>query len=319
MTHRRDPLPAAGPVLSIVGPTAAGKSGFAVEVALRFGGEIVSCDSMAVYRGLDIGTDKPTVEDRAKVPHHLIDVAEPGSYFSAGAFRRSALHVLDGIRERGRLGILVGGTGLYYRALTQGLIAVPGRQEALRERLNARIARTGPERLHRILSRFDPITAAKIGPRDSLRIVRALEVFITTGRPQSWWISENPFGNRVLPGLRLGLTAPRQFLYDRIESRVDQMMRRGLLEEVKALHASGVLAGPVRKAIGYMELAGFLEGLFSLDEAVSQIKLHSRRLAKRQLTWFRKETHIKWFEIDKEAWKDDAMEFIKRWNEKAGR
>ncbi len=318
MTNPRDPS-SAGPVLSIVGPTAAGKSGFAMAAALRFAGEIVSCDSMAVYRGLDIGTDKPSLEDRSRVPHHLVDVAAPGSYFSAGAFRRSALEAMEGIRQRGRLCILVGGTGLYYRALTQGLIAVPGRQEALRERLSARIARTGPERVHRILERFDPSTAARIGTRDSLRIVRALEVLITTGKPQSQWILENPFGNRVMPGLRLGLTAPRKFLYDKIESRVDQMMRRGLLEEVRELHASGVLVGPVRKAIGYMELAGFLEGLFSLDEAVSQIKLHSRRLAKRQLAWFRKETDIKWFEIDKEAWKDDAMEFIKRWDEKAGR
>ncbi len=319
MTKSHDTGAPTGPVLSIVGPTAAGKSGFAIEAALCLGAEIVSCDSMAVYRGLDIGTDKPSNEERARVPHHLVDVAEPGSYFSAGAFRRSALRAIEEIGERRRLCILVGGTGLYYRALTQGLIAVPGRQEALRERLNERIARTGPERLHRILRRVDPATAARIGERDSLRIVRALEVLITTGKPQSQWIRENPFGNRVIPGLRLGLTAPRQFLYDRIESRVDEMMRRGLLEEVKALHGRGVLSGPVGKAIGYMELAGFLEGLFTLDEAVAQIKLHSRRLAKRQLAWFKKETDIKWFEIDKEAWKDDAMEFIKRWNEKAGR
>jgi tRNA dimethylallyltransferase len=309
----------AGQLLGIVGPTAAGKSGFALEVATRFGGEIVSCDSMAVYRRLDIGTDKPSPADRERIPHHLIDVAEPGSYYSAGAFRRTALRAMQDIWSRNRLCVLVGGTGLYYRALTQGLIAVPGRQDDLRQRLQARIRTYGPERLHRVLARFDPSTAARIGARDSLRIVRAMEVFITTGKPQSKWITETPFGKRVIPGLRLGLTAPRGFLYDRIERRVDEMMRRGLLEEVKALHREAVLTGPVRKAIGYLELAAFLEGLISLDEAVAQIKLHSRRLAKRQMTWFRKETDIKWFEIDKEAWKNDAMEFIKRWSEKAGR
>ncbi len=145
-----------GQLLGIVGPTAAGKSAFALEVATRFGGEIVSCDSMAVYRRLDIGTDKPSPADRERIPHHLVDVAEPGSYYSAGAFRRTALGVMQDIWSRNRLCVLVGGTGLYYRALTQGLIAVPGRQEDLRQRLQARIRKNGPERLHRVLARFDP-------------------------------------------------------------------------------------------------------------------------------------------------------------------
>lgn len=314
--------PAAGPspappILAIVGPTAAGKSAFALEVAARFGGEIVSCDSMAVYRGLDIGTDKPSAEARALVRHHLLDVADPGTTFSAGAFREMALAAMADIASRGRLCVIVGGTGLYYRALTQGLIRAPGRQEEIRERLKARLARTGPERLHRLLSRLDPRTAARLGRRDALRIIRAIEVYIATGTPLSEWIARAPFGAGGLRGApTIGLTAPREVLYARIDSRVDAMMSAGLLAEVRGLHAAGMLAGPVRKAIGYGELAHHLEGLISLEGAVARIKLRSRHLAKRQLAWFRREKGISWYRLDKEAWKNESMEFIERWYEK---
>jgi len=309
-----------GRLICIVGPTAVGKSRFAVEVAMRFGGEIISCDSMAVYRGLDIGTDKPSPEDRKRVRHHLLDVAEPGSTYSAGAFRRAALMAQEEIRARVRLPVVVGGTGLYYRALVKGLIDAPPRQEAIRARLKARIQRRGPERLHRVLQRLDAPYAAQIGPRDSLRIVRAMEVVLSTGKPLSAWISERPFAvNGSRRQLRVGLTATRAFLYDRIDKRVEAMMAAGLLEEVRELSRRGLLSGPVSKAIGYGELAEYVRGLVSLEDAVSAVKLRSRHLAKRQTAWFKKEDDINWFEIEKEAWKNDALEFIERWLPQAHR
>lgn len=306
-----------GPLLAIVGPTATGKTGFAVEAAIRHGGEIVSCDSMAVYRGFDIGTDKPSAGDRRGVPHHLFDVAEPGTYYSAGAFCADALRTLRDIWSRGRLAILVGGTGLYYRALTHGLVRAPGRQAGLRERLARRVRERGPERLHRILTRLDPDRAREVGPRDVLRIVRALEVRLTTGRTFSGWIRQEPPPTGMVPGLTVGLTAPKPFLYDKIERRVDEMMAAGLLEEVRRLKAAGHLAGPASKAIGYGELTAHLEGSMGLEEAVRRIKQRSRNLAKRQQAWFKREDAIQWFEIQEEEWRDDALELIQLWREKA--
>lgn len=302
-----------GPLIGIVGPTATGKSTFALEVAAALDGEIISCDSMAVYRRLDIGTDKPPAEDRERVPHHLLDVAEPGTYFSAGAFRQAALQVISDIWSRGRDAVLVGGTGLYYRALTEGLVTAPPRNPELRDRLRTRIERHGPERLHTVLARFDPRYAATIGERDSLRIVRALEVFMLTGKPLSAWIADSPFGSTgIQPTIEVGLTASKPFLYNRIERRVEAMMARGLLEEVRRLREEGRIMGSVSKAIGYGELADHLGGLTTLEEAIAKIKLRSRHLAKRQWTWFKREDKIHWFDIEREAWKNDAMEFIKR-------
>lgn len=307
------------PVLAIVGPTAAGKSRFALEVAERIGGEILSCDSMAVYRGLDIGTAKPSPEDRQRVRHHLLDVVEPGSAFSAGAFRAAAREAMADMAAREKACVLVGGTGLYYRALTQGLADLPPRDESLRERLTARVGRRGAQSLHKILRRLDPKAAARITPADTVRTVRALEVRLLTRRPISSWIETSPFGCAALPGvLKIGLSASRAVLYERIEARVDAMMAAGLLREVEGLHRAGRLTGTARKAIGYGELADALEGALTLPEAVARIKLRSRHLAKRQTTWFRKETGVKWYYIDaREAWKNDAMEFIQRWRQEA--
>ena len=304
-------------LLAIVGPTATGKSGFALEAAERFGGEILSCDSMAVYRGLDIGTAKPSPRDQQRVRHHLLDVAEPGDFFSAGAFRAAAQECLADMATRGKACVLVGGTGLYYRALTQGLADLPPRDESLRERLSARMERRGAASLHRLLRHLDPPSATWIRPEDAVRTVRALEVRLLTGRRLSSWIQTTPFGSHGLTGvLHIGLTASRPVLYERIEARVDAMMAAGLLREVEGLHRSGRLRGPARKAIGYGELAEYLEDSCTLGEAVARIKLRSRHLAKRQMTWFRKEIGVKWYYIDtREAWKNDAMEFIERWRQ----
>ncbi|MEW5763436.1 MAG: tRNA (adenosine(37)-N6)-dimethylallyltransferase MiaA [Acidobacteriota bacterium] len=307
-----------GPLLAFVGPTATGKTRLAVEAALLLGGEIVSCDSMAVYKGFDIGTDKPSPAERRGVPHHLIDVAEPGSFYSAGSFRADALKALLDIWSRGRTAILVGGTGLYYRSLTRGLVSAPGRHGEIRERLSRRALARGPEGLHRILSRLDPDRAREVGPRDTLRIVRALEVRLLTGRPFSRWIRQDPAQKGVTPGLTVGLTAPKPFLYHRIERRVEEMMAAGLLDEVRRLREAGHLSGPASKAIGYGELASFLEGSLDLEEAVRRIKQRTRNLAKRQQAWFKKEEGIHWFDIQEEEWRDDALELIQRWREKAG-
>jgi tRNA dimethylallyltransferase len=306
------------PLLAIVGPTASGKTGFALRVARRSGAEIISCDSMAVYKGLDIGTDKPSAADRAAVPHHLLDVVEPGDHYSAGDFRVAALEAIRGISLRKHPCIIVGGTGLYFRGLTRGLLDLPPRQKALRERLDARVARNGPAALHRVLTRLDPDAAARISPRDTLRTVRALEVRLATGQPLSRWINASPFQAAGFPGmLQIGITAPREILYSRIEARAEAMLAAGLLSEVEHLWREGRLSGPARKAIGYGELADHLEGRCSLEEALARIKLRSRHLAKRQLTWFKKETGIRWYNSDKEAWENDAIEFIQRWNQEA--
>ncbi len=306
------------PCLAILGPTASGKSRFALEVALRFGGEIVSCDSMAVYRGMDIGTDKPSWENRARIPHHCLDVAEPGTYFSAGAFREAALSAIREISARGRLCIIVGGTGLYYRALTQGLVDLPPRNEPLRHRLQERAAHKGAESLHRLLTKLDPASASRIPSADTLRTIRALEVRILTGEPLSRVIEAQPFRRMGPEGmLRVGITGPRDLLYAKIERRVDAMVGGGLLEEVERLLRAGLLKGPARKAIGYGELADHLEGRCSLGEAVERVKLRSRHLAKRQITWFGKEMGLQWYSIGKEAWSNDAIQFIQRWHEKA--
>ena len=305
------------PSVAVVGPTATGKSKFAVRVALEFNGEVISCDSMQVYRGLDIGTDKIPPALRMGVPHHLLDVAPAGSYFSAGEFRRMALEALDAIALRGRLAVVVGGTGLYFRALASGLVEAPARDEGLRKRLFGLVEKKGPERVHRILSRLDPSYAAAITPRDSLRIVRAIEVRLSSGKPLGEWIKGSPFGVSPLGGmLRVGLAAPRELLYERIERRVEEMLSSGWLDEVRSLSCSGCLRGPVSKAIGYGELASVLDGRMELGEAAEVIKRRSRNLAKRQVTWFKKEADVVWYNTAKEAWDDDAIRSIKRWLQK---
>ncbi len=274
---------------------------------------------MAVYRGLDIGTDKPSVEERRGVRHHLIDVAEAGQHFSAGAFRAMALEAIGEISGRKALPVIVGGTGLYARALLKGIVPAPPRSEALRERLDAIAAKGGPERLHRLLKRLDSARAAEIPPKDKLRLVRAIEVRLLSGRTMSGMLAESPFGREGLRNfLGLCLTAPRQVLYNRIERRAEAMIHLGLVEETRRLMEAGKLHGPAAKAIGYGEAASYLRGEIGLDRAVALIKQRSRNLAKRQLTWFKKESGLIWLDIDREAWKSNAMERIRRWREAPG-
>lgn len=275
----------------IMGPTASGKSGLAMALAECTGAEIISVDSAQVYRGMDIGTAKPTQAERARVPHHLIDVADPGEQYSAGRFRQQALAAMRDIDERGRLPVLVGGTLLYFRALLQGLSQLPGRDEALRAKLEAQAAIVGWPALHQQLAEHDPVSAGRIQSRDAQRIQRALEVLMLTGQPlsrlQADVAPQAPTGWRFM---RVGLVpGDRQGLAERISARFSQMMEQGLLEEVQALFGRGDLGPhtPALRAVGYRQLWRHLAGEVTLERACEQAIVATRQLAKRQLTWLR--------------------------------
>ncbi|MDI6871628.1 MAG: tRNA (adenosine(37)-N6)-dimethylallyltransferase MiaA [Bacillota bacterium] len=304
-----------GKLLAVVGPTAVGKSDVGVRLAQLLDGEVVSADSMQVYRGLDIGTGKLPPEERGGVPHHLIDVVEPEESFSAAEYERLALAAIAGIQERRRLPVLVGGTGLYYRVVVRRyLFAGPGADPELRARLAAEAAAHGPEELHRRLAVVDRLAAQRIHPHDLRRIIRALEVYTLTGVPIS--AQQNAPAEPRFDLVAIGLTAPRDVLYARIERRVDQMMQRGLLEEVRALVARGLESWLTSvQALGYKEFFPHLRGEEELSSAVTRLKQETRRYAKRQLTWFRREPEVRW--VSREAYPDDGAlaEQIAEWAE----
>jgi len=280
----------------VVGPTASGKSALALRLARERSGEVVSCDSLQVYRGLDIGSAKATPQERSAVPHHLIDVVDPGETFSAADYARLARAALEGIRSRGRLPIVAGGTGLYLRALLQGLFAGPPRDTALRERLESMADRFGDPRLHRLLARVDPEAAARIPPGDRVRVVRALEVYRATGRP----ISEgHRQGAEPLRGYRVlvvGLDPGRDELRRAVEARTRRMLEQGLVEEVRGLLVRGL--GPQLRplqAIGYRQALAVATGALSVADAERAIVADTLRFAKRQRTWFRHQVASRWF------------------------
>jgi tRNA dimethylallyltransferase len=298
----------APPLIAVVGPTASGKSGVALRLALAREGEIVSCDSLQVYRGLDVGSAKATPEERARVPHHLLDVVEPGQDFSAAEYARRAREALRGIRERERLPIVAGGTGLYLRAVLEGLFEGPARDEALRGRLEGMASRFGSGRLHRLLAHVDPDSAVRIPPRDLVRVVRALEVFKTTGRPLT---AHHRDGSERLAGFSvhvIGIAPPREALRLAVERRTAEMFDRGLLEEVRGLLGAG-LAEDLRplRAIGYRQAVDVIAGRRTEDEARRDIVVSTMQYAKRQLTWFRHQTQASWF-----ASAEDAFEGAQR-------
>lgn len=295
-------VPVAGrrqPILLVVGPTAVGKSEFALLLAGRVDGEIVSADSMQVYRGLDAATAKPDPEARARVPHHLLDLVEPGSDFSMGDFVRHGEEAIRGIAARGRAPIVVGGTGLYVRALLRGMAEAPRRVPRLRARLHALALRRGLAFTHRMLRRVDPETAARLPERDRQRILRALEVRFASGRALSSMLREQPFGEERYDAIKIGLTMERERLEGRIEARVDAFFARGLVDEVRGLlHAGCPADANAWKALGYREARAFVEGALTLAEARRRTAQETRRYAKRQRTWFRKESGIAWFTLD---------------------
>ncbi len=284
------------PILAIVGPTATGKSALGVALAEILEGEIVNADALQVYRGFDIGTAKPGPADRERVPHHLIDILEPSEIYSAGEFARRAREAIADIQGRGKLPIVVGGSGLYLRALFSGISPIPPGDPQMQGELRARLAAEGLASLRDELARVDPRTEARLAPGDTQRVLRALEVARVTGRPLSSWIAEQPFGTQSIAGVRVGLTLPRAILYDRIAGRVARMLEAGWLEEVERLLRLGLSPRfPAFQAIGYRQLVRHLEGDGSLEQAIAGIVQETRRFAKRQETWFRKEPDVTWF------------------------
>jgi len=270
------------------GPTAVGKSAVALELARRLDGEIVALDSMTLYRGMDIGTAKPTTEEREIVPHHLFDILDPWEEFSVAEYHQAAERVIRDVISRGKTPLFVGGTGLYLRSLLRGVFEGPPAVPALREEYRQIVATEGEVALHERLSKVDPVTAARLHPNDSRRVIRALEVFESTGKPISDQQQEPPLPEEDRPQHVYWLSPPREWLYDRINRRVDQMLEEGLLDEVRRLTALPQGIGQsARQALGYKELFDYLDGMVPYETAVDAIRTRTRQFAKRQHTWYR--------------------------------
>ena len=286
------------PLIVLVGPTAVGKSGIAIPLAQALNTEILTADSRQVYRGMDIGMDKPPVEVRGGVPHRLIDLVEPDQPFNVGEYRRLALAEIARLHQEGRVPLLVGGTGLYVRTVVHGLWDGPPADWAYRHRLMDRARTEGAESLYRQLSQVDPDLAARLHPRDEVKIIRGLETYHVTGRRLSELHREHAFADKPFSTLMIGLTRDRQELYRRIDARVDEQLANGLVEETRRLLSLGYdrRLGSM-KGLGYRQISGYLAGDSSYEEAVRLLKRDTRHFAKRQYTWFRKEPHIVWLPI----------------------
>jgi tRNA dimethylallyltransferase len=284
-------------LVAVVGPTATGKSALGLDLAEMFDGEVVSCDSTAVYRGIDIGTDKTPVDERRGIPHHVIDVAEPTETYSAARYAADAAAAVRDINGRGRLPILVGGTGFYYRALVRGLFPGPPRDDAVRDRLDRIAARRGVVRLHRWLARVDPPSARRIQPRDRKRLIRALEVYLLTGRPLTDHFAQTASPLAGWRVLALGVTRPRPALRERVAQRVEAQFARGVVAEVERLLLTGVPASAhAFSGLVYRQVVEMLQG--ARDEAATRelIVRENMRYARRQLTWFRHEPDVRWLD-----------------------
>ena len=305
MTANKPPLPSE-PLVCVVGPTAVGKTALSVELARRFGGEIINADSRQVYRGMTIGTAKPTEGERAVAPHHLVDILDPSESFGLGLFLEYAHEALRDIRGRGLLPIVCGGNGQYVWGLAEGqqLAAVPPDAE-FRAKLEAEAERVGVEALHRRLAAIDPARAAALDARNVRRVIRALEIHHVTGRLPS---ELQPVSTQAGNALVLGLAMSRDLLYRRIDERVDRMMADGFLEEVEELRAAGFLmsSGPLNSP-GYRELGQYLDGELSLEEAVERTKTQTHRLARRQYAWFKPgDPRIHWLDADEPGLVENA-------------
>jgi tRNA dimethylallyltransferase len=302
------------PLLVIAGPTAAGKTALSLALARRFDGEIISADSRLFYRGMDIGTAKPTPAERGDLPHHLIDIRRPDETVSLGEYQQMAYAAIAAVHSRGRLPILAGGTGQYVCAVVEGwgIPRVPPRP-----RLRAALERLGAAELHRWLRALDAQAAAKIHPNNARRVIRALEVALASGRP----ISE--LQRRRRPAydiLIVGLDANRETLYARIDRRVDEMMAAGLLSEVQALHDAGFgWQLPAMSGLGYLQLGAYLRGELTLEEAVERIKFETHRFVRQQYTWFRPDDkRIHWLDIEEPGYREQAARLVAGWLEADG-
>jgi tRNA dimethylallyltransferase len=299
----------AAPLVAIVGPTASGKSALAMRLARERSGEIVSCDSLQVYRGLDIGSAKPTAAQRARVPHHVVDVVDPDEGFDCARFRRLASAAIADMTARGKRVLVVGGTGLYVKALLRGLFEGPARDARVRARLAA-LEEATPGSLHARLTVVDPAAAARLHPHDRVRLIRALEVHELTGQPISAWQARHAFADRTVDALVLGLSVPRVELYARIDARCAAMVRDGLVDEVRQLYARGLDPDlPALRSPGYREIGEHVRGLCDLPDAIARMAHATRRLAKRQLTWFRGDPRVVWCAPEVAALQRDAHAF----------
>lgn len=294
------------PVVVVTGPTASGKTSIGIEIARRFGGEIVNADSMQVYRYMDVGTAKPTPEERATVPHHVFDIVDPDANYSAGRYGGDARRAADAIHGRGGLVVLVGGTGLYIRAFLEGLVSDGGANPELRDRLEREhrqaVAEDDPERLHRWLEELDPEAADRIHPNDVRRTVRALEICDQAGRPASGVRSDHGFADRPYRSLHLAIDPGRESLGERIDQRCEEMIEAGLLREVRHLRQAGY--GPelrTMQAIGYRHINPVADGSDTLANALVAMQRDTRRFARRQRTWIRKLNDVVWLDPADEA------------------
>ena len=298
-------------VVAVLGPTASGKSALGLRLALRFGGEVVACDSTAVYRGFDIGTDKVATAEQQGIPHHLVDVVDGAAEYTAADYARDAMTAIADIRARGRLPILVGGTGFYYRALVRGLFPGPGKDEGVRGRLDHLVARHGVARVHRVLARVDPPSAARIQVNDAMRVVRALEVYFVSGRTLTAHFAQTRAPLAGWQVIAIGVRPPWEEITARIAQRVDLQFARGIVDEVRALRASGV-PDSARPFTGYVykRVREVVEDARDERSARALIVRENRRYARRQLIWFRKEPNLVW--IQRAGERDDSFRDAER-------
>lgn len=282
-------------IVVICGPTGAGKSGVAFELAGRLGGEIINADSQQVYRGMDIGTAKPTRAERAKIPHHVIDVVSPDEHFDAAVFVRMADEAIKNVNARGSNPFVVGGTGMYLKMLIGGICQAPPRNDDIRNALGELIEKEGIESLHERLRKIDPVSAKIVNKNDKIRIIRALEIFESTGITASDFYVRHGFAAKRYNALKIGINVNREDLYGRIDARVERMIKGGWTEEVQNLLKKYPTGCRAFEAIGYKELISHIQSGVPLETAVSIIKRNTRHYAKRQLTWFRADREIRWF------------------------
>jgi tRNA dimethylallyltransferase len=285
--------------VAILGPTATGKSSLALHLAEKFGGQIISADSVQVYRGLDIGSAKPSAEDRRRIPHHLIDILDPAEDYSASAFRAHADEIIRRLCREDIPAFVAGGTGLYLKVLCRG----PGGDPQLRQALRREAEKEGSHSLHKELGLWDPEAASRIHPRDTFRLIRALEVYSLSQKPISQFQKEHGFREAPYRILKIGLQRGREELYHTIESRMDEMMKKGWLQEVQLLLEKGYSPGlKSLRSLGYKRLVSHLSGEMDLDRAVQLIKQDTRHYAKRQITWFKADPEISWFSATRESY-----------------
>ena len=308
--------PAAPLAILILGPTGSGKTALSLALGKRFNGEIISCDSVAVYRGMDLGSAKPTPEEQRRLPHHLIDVVNPDEVFSAGEYARQARAAMNEIAARQHTPIVTGGTGLYLRALTLGLFPGPPRQQEMRDRLIRSLQNRSANWLHMMLNRLDSPSAARIHPNDTPKLIRALEILFTTGQTLTATLEGRPdLARDPLTGfrlLRIGLNPPRQALYERLNQRAAAMFQSGLIEETRGLVEQYGLVQAL-KSLGYLQARAVLDGSMTLEEAIATAQQGHRNYAKRQLTWFRREPEVHWIEDfgDKPSTINEALELVR--------